>query len=155
MFLISQIVDYKLLPNYHCHFGSFPIELYELFIHHHHAWGGWGWRVEHLEIKCFCKDKDQATSASISLVRTIHMSTFSFRGVETYCPCVQTQRTVYRWMLVISSTDNDLVANKNLFNFFLFYFFFQFLSIASKMFVFGVSSPSSMSAHFGRPWSMF
>lgn len=62
MFLISQIVDYKLLPNYHCYFGSFPIELYELFIHHHFAWGGWGWTVEHLEIKCFCKDKDQATS---------------------------------------------------------------------------------------------
>lgn len=83
----------------------FPFELCELFIHHHCAWGRWGWRVEHLEIKCFCKDKDQATSASISLVKTIHMSTFSFRGVETYCPCVQHQRTVYWWMLVISSTD--------------------------------------------------
>lgn len=51
MFLISQVVDYKLLPNYHCHFGSFPIELYELFIHHHCAWGELGWKLNIWKVK--------------------------------------------------------------------------------------------------------
>lgn len=151
-FLLHKLLITNLCPIIIAMLVVSPIELYELFIHHHCAWGRWGWRAEHLEIKCFCKDRDQATSASISLVRTIHMSTFSFRGVETYCPFVQHQRTV---LVNVSNIFNryDLIANKNLLNYFpsLLLFFFPFLSIASTMFVFGVSSPSSMSAHVERP----
>lgn len=153
MFLISQIVDYKLLPNYHCYFGSFPIDC-----------------TSCLSI-IILPGEDGAGQLNIwklndsvrTKTRLLHYFSFHFIGQnyshvhiqiqwsgDLLSLCPESEKCI---LVNISNIFNryDLVANKNLFNFFLVYFFFQFLSIASKRFVFGVSSPSSMSVHFGRP----
>lgn len=53
-------------------------------------------------------DKDQATSASVSLGRAIHMAVSSSKAVETNCPWVQRRTVCWRRLLMSTVTATPL-----------------------------------------------